>query len=216
MHTLMRCFLQFIQTRNLLEEMMPLAVIEPDSSDEFEKVDVEPEGKKKVHFASDSTKDSCKNKPWRILTFQDKKWVVGKELEETQGSKAKHTHDPLTCQHPSASMKARGGREAKWWCCLVCGRRWERLPLSSFERPNEAASGHHILTFGLHAGKTYDTVFKNHTQYCCWVLNTAESGDASCPALKRYASYIAAREARTPYPNRTPEDIPAGRMDEEL
>ena len=75
---------------------------------------------------------------------------------------------------------------------------------------NDAATGRDILTFGRHTGKTYDTVYTLHPDYCNWVLNTAETGDSPSPQLVKFARYLSTREARNP------DDIPAGRMDEEL
>ena len=139
--------------------------------------------------------------------------MVGKELKQGKGERdqKKNTHDPLTCQHPSDKMLGRGGRgDLKWWYCQACGTRWERIPLSSFEGTNDLQSGKDLVTFGKHAGKNYNTVWVNYPDYCDWVLRTTESGDDPSPALKKFARYIASREARSP------EDIPAGQMDEEL
>ena len=200
---LLRCFLQHMQTKNFLITMLPTETMNPSEDDEeFEKVDVEP----------GQPKQKKTSKPWRIIQFQGQSYVVGKELKESQGKKdaKKHTHDPLTCQHPSDKMLGRGGRaEQKWWCCQACGTRWERIPLSKYET-NDAATGKDILTWGRNAGKTYDTVYTMHPDYCLWIMQTAESGDDACAQLIKFARYLATREARNP------DDIPAGRMDEEL
>ena len=75
---------------------------------------------------------------------------------------------------------------------------------------NDRATGRDLVTFGKHAGMTYDTVYLKYPDYCNWAMSTAESGDDACQQLIKFAKYIATREARTP------ENIPAGRMDEEL
>ena len=153
------------------------------------------------------------NQPWRVISFQGEKFVVGKELPEGKGVKdqKKHTHDPMTCQHPSEVMCGRGGRgDLKWWCCQACGTRWERILLSSFEGTTDRPSGSDLVTFGRHAGKTYNTVYVQDPGYVNWILQTAESGDSPSASLLKFARYLATRETRTP------EDTPAGRMDEEL
>jgi hypothetical protein len=200
---LLRTFLQFIQVKNFLITMMPMETVNPtEDDDEFEKIDVD----------MDQPKKEKKSKPWRILEFHGEKYVVGKELKEAKGAKdvKKHTHDPMICQHPSDKMSGRGGRaDQKWWSCQACGTRWERIPLSKFETTSQP-SCKDLLTFGKHAGKTYDFVYLNHINDCEWILKTAESGDDACAQLVKFARYLATREARSP------GDIPAGRMDEEL
>jgi hypothetical protein len=66
------------------------------------------------------------------------------------------------------------------------------------------------MTFGQFMGATYGGVWRKHPSYCNWALSTVESGDSHCPQLKKFAHYVASKEARGP------EDIPAGAMDEEL
>lgn len=34
---------------------------------------------------------------------------------------------PETCTHPGEYMRCRANRHQRWWCCLQCGSRWERL-----------------------------------------------------------------------------------------
>ena len=200
---LLRTFLQFIQVKNFLITMMPMETVNPtEDDDEFEKIDVD----------MDQPKKEKKSKPWRILEFHGEKYVVGKELKEAKGPKdvKKHTHDPMICQHPSDKMLGRGGRaDQKWWSCQACGTRWERIPLSKFETTSQP-SCKDLLTFGKHAGKTYDFVYLNHINYCEWILRTVESGDDAGLQLFKFARYLATREARSP------GDVPAGRMDEEL
>ena len=202
MYLLIRTFLGYIQVKNLLICLMPMETVCPtEDEDEFEKIDVD----------EDHPKKENKRKPWRILEFHGEKYVVGKELKEAKGAKdvKKHTHDPMTCQHPSDKMSGRGGRaDHKWWSCQACGTRWERIPLSKFETTSQP-SCKDLLTFGKHAGKTYDFVYLNHINYCEWILK-AESGDDACAQLVKFARYLATREARSP------GDVPAGRMDEEL
>ena len=71
-------------------------------------------------------------------------------------------------------------------------------------------SGKDQVTFGKHAGMTYDEVYKKHPSYCNWVMHTAEVGDDPGASLVKFARHLATREARSP------EDVPAGRMDEAL
>ena len=200
---LLKGFLQFIQIKNFLITMMPMETINPtEDDDEFEKIDVDP----------DQTKTKQTSKPWRILQFHGESYVVGKELREATGKKdtSKHTHDPMICQHPSDKMLARGGRnDLRWWVCQACGARWERIPSSKFETSSNPSQKDR-LNFGMYAGKTYETVHSNHPSYCEWILKTAESGDGASAPLKKFARWLATREARSP------TDVPAGRMDEEL
>ena len=202
---LLRTFLQFTQVKNFLITMMPMETVNPSEDEpecEFEKIDVD----------SDPPKQKKTSKPWRILNVKGEPYVVGKELKESQGTKdaTKHTHDPMLCQHPSEKMLARGGRnDQRWWCCQACGARWERIPLSKYET-NEQPSGKDLVTFGMHAGKTYNNVYLSHPTYCDWIMKTAETGDDASAQLIKFARYLTTREARSP------EDVPAGRMDEEL
>lgn len=203
LYLLAEAFLRFTQRKNFLMTVMGEDTINPpEEEEEYEKIYVDPDR------PSQKT-----NKPWRIITFQGEKYVVGKEMPEGKGvvDKKKHTHDPLTCQHPSDMMSGRGGRgDKKWWCCQACGTRWERILLSSFEGTKDRQSGTDLITFGKHAGKTYNTVYVQHPDYCDWILRTAETGDSPCQSLLKFAKYLATREARSP------DDIPAGRMDDEL
>ena len=202
---LLRAYLQFVQVKNFLITMMPMETINPSmSDDEYEKIPV----------PGDPPQKKEKSKPWRIIHFQGIAYVVGKEMTAGSGVKdqGKRTHDPLICQHPSDKMFARGGRgDQKWWTCAACGARWERTPLSHYEVHSSAQSnGRDLVTFGQHAGKSYDTVYANHPSYCNWILQTAETGDDKSPQLVKFARYLATKEARNP------DDIPAGRMGEEL
>jgi len=203
----MRMFLQFTQVKDFLITIMPSETVNPtEDEDDFEKIDVEGD------FSDRPKPKENKKKPWRILTFHGVKFVVGKELESAKGAKdtKKHTHDPVMSQHPSDQMCGRGGKaDQKWWTCTACGIRWERIPLAHFELTS-APKCRDVLTFGRHAGKTYDFVYLNHASYCQWILMTTESGDDACPQLIKFARYLATREARDP------GDVPAGRMDEEL
>ena len=197
------CLLSYVQRRNFLLTKMPLAIHTPESSaDEFEFVDTK----------ASSSQTKQKSAPWKVLTFQGLKWIVGKELPEGQGKKdaTKHTHDPLTCQHPTDNIQGRGGRNGlKWWICLACGARWERIPLSQYETDSPGLDKD-LITFGKHMGKTYETVLRTDLPYCQWALQTVESGDSHSPQLKKFAKYVVSKE------NRGYQDIPAGRMDEEL
>jgi hypothetical protein len=180
--------------------------IDPSSSDsEYEKIEVPGEAPKK----------DVKSEKWRVLNHQGVPYVVGPELEPGQGVKDKQkcTHDPALCQHPSETMLGRGGRgEQQWWYCQACGNRWKRIPLSKYAllSAGTVPSGNDILCFGKHLGKTCATVYKLYPEYCEWILKTAETGDDPCPQLMRFAKYLATKET----PN--PENIPAGRMDDEL
>ena len=199
-------FLQYTQIKNFLMMVLPQETINPqeEEDDDFEKIEVE----------ADFPKQKRSNKPWRILSFNGTEYVVGKELKESQGVKdtQKRTHDPIICQHPSGKMQARGGRnDLRWWCCQACGTRWDRIPLSKYEPTQTTqSSGKDLVTFGKHAGKTYDQVLQSYPGYCEWVMKTAEEGDDVGVQLIKFARYLATREARSA------EDVPAGRMDEEL
>ncbi len=109
MYLLIRTFLGYIQTKDLLICLLPMETVCPtEDEDEFEKIDVGP----------DQTKHKKTSRPWRILKFHGESYVVGKELKEAKGQKdvTKHTHDPMICQHPSDKMLGRGGRaDQKWW-----------------------------------------------------------------------------------------------------
>ena len=44
-----------------------------------------------------------------------------------------------------------------------------------------SCDGNDVVTFGMHAGMTYATVWTKFPDYCNWVLSTAESGDSRAP-----------------------------------
>ena len=67
-----------------------------------------------------------------------------------------------------------------------------------------------LITFGKHTGKTYNTVYVQHPDYCEWILRTAETGDSPSQSLLRFADFLATKQMRSV------DDIPSGRMDEEL
>ena len=95
-------------------------------------------------------------------------------------------------------MLGRGGRaEQKWWCRQAYDTRRERVLLSSYEGRRTSQYGSDLI------------ILDKHPEYCDWTLRTAETGDDPSQALVK-AKYLAKREARTP------EDAPAGQMDEEL
>ena len=201
---LITLFFQHIQLKDFLMWKMPKDTIDPSSSDsEYEKVDVPEPGEAR------SSKD--KPMPWRVETHQNVKYVIGRQLAPGQGKvdKLKITHDPLVCQHPTESLLGRGGRgEFNWWHCQACGSRFKRIPLSQFEVSRDNI-GSDILNFGQHLGKSCNTVYNRHPEYCVWVITTVETGDSACLGLKKFAKYIASRGVPV-------IDYPAGRMDEEL
>ena len=206
---LIQQFINYTQYHNVISQIFPQGMINPaaDSDSDFEKIDVEADFPKQK-------KPKGKKEPWRILTFKDEKWVVGNQWPEGKGKQdmKKRTLDPILCQHPTDMMQARGGRNnLQWWNCQACGTRWERIPLSKFEStPDIPISGKTKVTFGRHAGLTYDEVYQQHPSYCGWVINTAEVGDDPGESLVKFARHLVTREARQP------EDVPAGRMDEAL
>ena len=55
--------------------------------------------------------------------------------------------------------------------------------------------GSEILSFGRHAGKTYDQMIEQHADYCQWAVMTIEqdAGSAS-PELRRFAEYVVRKE----------------------
>ena len=202
---LVQQFINYTQYHSVMSQIFPQALINPaaDSDSDFEKIDVEGDFPKQ--------KKTKKKEPWRILTFKDEKWVVGNQWSEGKGKQdmKKRTLDPILCQHPTDVMQARGGRNnLQWWNCQACGTRWERIPLSKFE--DIPISGKTKVTFGKNAGMTYDEVYQQHPSYCNWVITTAEVGDSPDVSLVKFARYLVTLEARSP------EDVPAGRMDEEL
>ena len=117
--------------------------------------------------------------------------VVGRPLEAWNPHRAEV--DANICQHPASAMKARGNRDQKWWTCVLCQSRWERLP---FNRPGGPPADSEQATFGRHAGQTFKTIYEQHQDYTAWILRTVESGDSCSEDLKRLAEYIVRREAR--------------------
>ena len=197
---LAKIFMRFTQVKNFLITVMGKETNRPPKSDdEWEMIDVDPEEPREES-----------NRLWRTINLQGEQYVVGEVLTESKYVK-NSTHNPIICQHPAEKMYGRGARaDKKWWYCQACGTRWERILLSNFEGTSNHQNGTDLITFGKHAGKTYNTVYVTHPDYCEWILKTAETGDSPSPELLKFAKYLATREARSP------DDIPAGEMDEEL
>jgi hypothetical protein len=204
MVNLVTTLLQFIQVKSFLLQIMPSDTIDPSSSDsEYEKIPVPGQAPKKEE----------KGEPWRALKHNGVSYLIGPSMGPGQGvkDKLKITHDPALCQHPSDKMCARGGRnDQRWWHCQACGNRFRRIPLSSYVSAGSVATGPEIIAFGKHMGKTCNTVYEKHPEYCLWVIATSESGDDACQQLHKFAKYIVDRGIPDA------EDIPAGALDEEL
>lgn len=150
----------------------------------------------------------------RVLTFKDQKFVVGKERAPGEGRKdaTRVTHNPTVCQHPSDRLQARGGRnQDRWWTCMACQSRFDRIPLEEFEpKMGDTTTDHDLLTFGTHMGHTYRQVWDRNQNYCQWILQTAENGDSS-QQLRRFAQYVARMEQQMGF-----AEVLAGSLDEEL
>ena len=117
--------------------------------------------------------------------------LVGKPLPQADTKMAEI--DPAMCQHPTTAMKARGNRDSKWWTCLQCNSRWERIPIT--ERQG-IPSSKETVTFGKYAGYAMGAIYANDKPYCEWALRTIESGDQpKTQGIRRLAEYIATREA---------------------
>jgi hypothetical protein len=203
LYLLAELLLRFMQRKIFLTELMGEdAINPPEDEEEYEKI-----------YVDADLPHPRTNKPWRVMTFQGEKFIVGKEMTEGRGMRdmSRRTHDPAVCQHPSDLMHGRGGRgDKRWWSCQACGTRWERIPLASFEPKTDTLGPMDRITFGKYMGKTYNAVYQEHPEYCAWILQTAETGDRPSQQLTRFARYLTTRETRST------EDIPPGRMDEEL
>ena len=99
---------------------------------------------------------------------------------------------PQLCQHPYTSMKARGNRDQKWWTCVLCQSRWERMPMTI---PTGYPTDDDPVTFGRHQGSTFLQIYQSHRDYAEWVLRTIESGDGTSPGLRRLGEYLVMKEA---------------------
>jgi hypothetical protein len=119
--------------------------------------------------------------------------LIGRELAKGVGTKdAKNArHDPAVCQHPSHALTARGNKTLKWWTCLYCQSRWERLDADEVGLTMDEPDDMTVICFGKHkhSASTYLEVYDRDKGYCKWVKMTAETGDAS-PQLRRFAIYL--------------------------
>lgn len=59
---------------------------------------------------------------------------IGLPLPRSQAQKTWH-QDPQICTHPAEYLRCRANRFDKWWVCLECGSRWQRL-----QEPTDATS----------------------------------------------------------------------------
>ena len=80
--------------------------------------------------------------------------AMGKQLVNSQSTKITPGQRAAQglCQHPSPQMKTGGNKNAKWFTCLNCATRWERLPLPDQSGPPKDED---LLLFGPHAHLTY-------------------------------------------------------------
>ena len=118
--------------------------------------------------------------------------ALGKALPQGEGKKDQTTAhmDPTMCQHPDDEMLLRGNKGNLWWTCKKCLSRWERIPASQINTQTGEPVGTDRLTFGKHAGETYEEVYQNDQQYCSWAEWTvAEEASTSAP-LARFVEWV--------------------------
>jgi hypothetical protein len=119
--------------------------------------------------------------------------LIGRQLAKGVGTKdqKKAQNDPAVCQHPSHALKARSNKTLKWWTCLQCQSRWERLDADEVGLTMDEPDDMTVICFGKHkhSASTYLEVYDRDKGYCKWVKMTAETGDAS-PQLRRFAIYL--------------------------
>ena len=158
---------------------------------------------------SSTSASSSDSRPFtRVLRAGGSRWVVGKPREASDG---KPQVDLRICEHLAADMRHRGNGKDIWWTCTLCLSRWDRIPVTHFEKAGTPQDSDRAL-FGKHTGRTYLEIFRMDKQYCEWVLRTAESGDDASADLIRLAKWIASREFQLIQQDATMEDyhnIPA-------
>ena len=88
--------LRFTQRKNYIIELMGKeAVTPPEEDEEYERIS--------VNDVDPGYPRTNQGESWRTLTFQNTKFVVGKELPEGVGTRdlTRRTLDPSICQHPT-------------------------------------------------------------------------------------------------------------------
>ena len=119
--------------------------------------------------------------------------LVGQLLPQGAGEQQQ---DPLLCSHPTDQMRKRGNKGGRWWTCLSCRSRWERIPLDAEQLSREPQDSD-LVTFGKYSGKTYLSVIDD-LSYCQWVMMTAESDEETSQGLRRLAKYLLAKSQEAP------------------
>ena len=150
-------------------------------------------------FQKEVTAASSKPTPALELRFLRGE-VVGKALDPGAGKvdKARAHMDAAMCQHPDSAMKTRSNGKQKWWACIKCLSRWERLSVNEVPAQNLEASDQTLVTFGKHAGETFLETYQTDKQYCQWVQSTVENENSSVE-FQRLAAYIHTKELEETY-----------------
>jgi len=126
--------------------------------------------------------------------------AVGKALPRGEGKKdAPKAHvEPAMCRHPEEDMQARGNKISAWWTCKKCMSRWERVRKEDLTSTTGAPSDLDMVSFGKHAGSTFQETYLNDPSYCEWAVRTAEEGEAN-HSLRRLAQYILSKRMTEVY-----------------
>jgi len=148
----------------------------------------------------------------RILDGQ----IMGKELplSKTEKSSAPGASrlDPLLCQHQPLNIRQGANRTSKWFTCLDCTMRWERIPIPP---QSEFPQGTDLMLFGRHQCQTYHTVVTQFPRYGVWCRKTLEeskvTGDQCSRQLSRFVQYL---ELATAAQNPAPQDSSDGEFEE--
>jgi len=102
--------------------------------------------------------------------------IMGKELTRSKTEKMTEggRTDPVLCQHPPVKIMKGANRHAKWFTCLDCTTRWERIPLPDQSGPPMPQD---LMLFGSHAMETNHQVLHHHMSYTNWCVKTVEESE---------------------------------------
>ena len=131
--------------------------------------------------------------------------AMGRQLANSKSDKISQEQRAAQglCHHPSAQIKAAGNKNAKWFTCLSCATRWERLPLPDQSGPPKDED---LMLFGPHAHVTYGQVYNGMRNYVSWLLESPlyDLPTGTSMQQTRFMQYCTTRRSQRP------ENVPIG------
>ena len=137
--------------------------------------------------------EEARGAPSLIVTAVINGEIQGKQLSSSKSMKItpEQRDEQGLCRHPIEQMRTGGNKSAKWFTCLNCSTRWERLPLPDQSHPPRDQD---LLLFGPHAHLTYVTVYNGMRNYVDWLLDSVSFVTPTEPQTRFIKYCMALRE----------------------